>query len=317
MKLDRTELALIVGTLVVLALPLFIPVGRADQLIFGISRATAVLGLLLLWRCGLISFGHALYFGLGGYTVAILSRTIGVSDLLLRMLGAIVVTGLLAFVLGFILRRYRGIFFAMLSLAFSMVLYGALVKSEWLGSTDGFSVAAPTFLGIQLGSYTRVSLFAAATLLFAFTAFSVHRFHRSIVGSVSEAIRDNEIRVGYLGFSVARTIHLNYVLSAMLAGAGGAMMAMAVGQVDPDSMVNWTASGELLFIAILSGHGSVLAPVIGAVLFESLKTFALEVAPQGWNFIVGATLLVMIFVLPDGLWSLVRRASPLLRRVRP
>lgn len=316
MRLDRTELILLVGTGIVVPVSVLFPPGIVDQLLFSVSRGAAVLGLLLLWRCGLVSFGHALYFGTGGYTIAVLSKTFGITDIVIRLICAVIAAGSLAIVLGFVLRRYRGIFFAMLSLAFSMVLYGALVKSEWLGSTDGFSIRPPTFFTVQLGADTRLVLFMATTLLFSIGAFATHRYLRSVMGSCSEAIRDNEIRLSYLGFSVSRTIHLNYVISAILAGAGGAMMAMAIGQVDPDSMVNWTVSGELLFIAILSGSGSVLAPLVGSVLFELLRTYALEFAPQGWHFIVGATLLAVIFTLPRGLWSLIERASWLLQRAR-
>jgi ABC-type branched-subunit amino acid transport system permease subunit len=317
MKFDGTEIALLSTTAVLLILSFLLPVGAVDRLLFSLSLALAVLGLILLSRCGLISFGHALYFGIGGYTVAVLSKGLGVTDIVLRLMCGVLAAGAVAFVLGFILRRYRGIFFAMLSLAFSMVLYGALVKAEWLGSTDGFPISSSTLLTLPLGAESRRILLAATVLLFCVAAFATNRFLRSILGSIGEAIRDSEIRVSYLGFSVAHTIHVNYVISALLTAAGGAMTAMAIGQVDPDSMVNWTISGDLIFVAILSGYGSVLAPAAGSILFEFLRTYALQIAPQGWHFIVGATLVVFIFLLPRGIWSLVDRAALGLKRSRP
>ncbi len=84
-------------------------------------------------------------------------------------------------------------------------------------------------------------------------------------------------------------------------------MAMALGQVDPDSMVNWTVSGELVFITIMSGAGSVVAPFIGAIVFEFIRTYAFELAPQAWQLIVGGTLLAIIFFLPGGIWSLLEK----------
>jgi branched-chain amino acid transport system permease protein len=84
-------------------------------------------------------------------------------------------------------------------------------------------------------------------------------------------------------------------------------MAMSLGQVDPDSMINWTVSGELVFITILSGPGSVLAPFIGSFVFEILRTYAFEWAPQAWQAIVGGTLLTIIFFLPGGIWSLIEK----------
>ena len=83
--------------------------------------------------------------------------------------------------------------------------------------------------------------------------------------------------------------------------------AMVLGQVDPDSMVNWTASGELVFVTILSGPGSVIAPFIGSTLFELLRTYAFEFLPQAWQLIVGGTLLAIILFLPGGVWSIVER----------
>jgi branched-chain amino acid transport system permease protein len=96
-------------------------------------------------------------------------------------------------------------------------------------------------------------------------------------------------------------------MSAILAGGAGALMAMSLGQVDPDSMINWTVSGELVFITILSGPGNVIAPFIGSLVFEVLRTYAFELAPHLWQLIVGGTFLTIIFFLPGGIWSLISK----------
>ena len=88
---------------------------------------------------------------------------------------------------------------------------------------------------------------------------------------------------------------------------GGAFLALSLGQVDPDSMINWVASGELLFVMILSGTASVAAPFVGSFLFELLRTYALEIAPLAWQFIIGATLVALIMFAPNGVWSLFER----------
>ena len=111
------------------------------------ANGLVVLGLIVLWRVGLVSFGQALYYCIGAYAVALIGRTTGVTDALVLVLIGGASAGLVAFVIGFLLARYREIFFAMLSLALSMILYGVLVKTESLGSTDGFSVIVPTFFG--------------------------------------------------------------------------------------------------------------------------------------------------------------------------
>src|SRR3546814_12878745 len=98
-------------------------------------------------------------------------------------------------------------------------------------------------------------------------------------------------------------------MSAALAGLGGGFLALALGQVDPDSMVNWTVSGELVFVTILSGPGGVAAPFIGSMIYELIRTYAFEWLAHAWQLLVGEMLLGLIFFLPDGLWSQNGRAS--------
>ena len=303
--LDNTVRWVIITFMALACIGLVLPNWILNNTMFGLARGLAVLGLLLLWRTGLISLGHSLYFGLGAYAVALLEKHTGSTDVILRIVIALTVAGGIGFFLGFVLRHYRGIFFAMLSLAFSMVLYGILVKTEVLGSTDGFSVSQTTFLGWQPAS--KYPLFLSIISICTVAIIGVQFYLRSALGYLTTSVRDNEIRVEYLGYSVAKVVHIKYVISAALAGVSGALIAMSLGQVDPDSMVNWTVSGELVFITIMSGPGSVVAPFIGAITFEFLRTFAFEWAPHAWQLIVGGTLLGIIFFLPEGLWSLIQR----------
>src|SRR6185436_5273594 len=113
------------------------------------ANALVVLGLVILWRAGLVPFGQALFYATGAYAVALLSRYAGWRDVFLLIAAGAAAAGIVAFLVGFLLARYRDIFFAMLSLAMSMILYGVLVKTETLGSTDGFHVESGTFLGYE------------------------------------------------------------------------------------------------------------------------------------------------------------------------
>ncbi len=272
-----------------------------------LARGLVALGLLVLWRTGLVSFGHALYFGTGAYATALLSKHVG-TDAFFLMAASMLVSGLLAYLLGFLLRRYRDIFFAMLNMALSMILYGLLVKTEALGSTDGFNVASATFLGYAPeGEAQKIALFILTCTLCYGLAVAVYRYLGSTLGHLTTGIRENEIRVEYLGYSVERAIHVKYVIAGVLAGLGGSVMALSVGQVDPDSMAYWTVSGEFVFITILSGTGSVAAPFIGALVFELIRTYAFEYAPHIWQLILGGTLLAIIMFVPNGLWSLLGR----------
>lgn len=309
MAVDRT-IPRIAGALIVacVACP-FVPSWVVFIGIVSLAKGLVVLGLLILWRTGLVSFGQSLYYALGAYAVGLAYRYGGVTDAFVVVILAAVVAGAVAFVLGFLLARYRDLFFAMLSLAFAMILYGVLVKSESLGSTDGFTIPVPTFAGLGLGEEL------AQLMLFVFTAactfaacYGTQRYLSSTAGHLTTAIRDNEIRVEYLGYSVKRAIHTKYVIAAILAGIGGALVSLSVGHIDPE-MAYWTTAGEFVFVAILSGAASVAAPFVGSVLFELTRSYAMQYTPLTWHMVLGAALLLLIMFLPNGLWSLFRKSA--------
>jgi ABC-type branched-subunit amino acid transport system permease subunit len=271
------------------------------------ANGLVVLGLIVLWRAGLVSFGQALYYCIGAYAVALLGRATSATDALILMLIGGASAGLVAFMVGFLLARYREIFFAMLSLALSMILYGVLVKAESLGSTDGFSVAAPTFFGYAPHQdKLLVALYWLVLAVCAIAAFLVDAYFRSLSGALAMPVRDNEIRVEFLGMSVSRLIHTKLVISGALGGTGGALAAFAVGHVDPN-MAYWTTSGEFVFITILAGAGSVSAAFIGSLVFEAVRSFAFAILPQLWQMLLGSALLLTILFLPQGLGSLLGR----------
>ncbi len=270
-----------------------------------------VLGLMLMLRAGLVSFGQALYYCLGAYTAGTLLHFYKIHEALLLLGAGMLAAALLAAVLGALLASYRGIFFGLLSLAFSMILYGLIVKSSGLGSTDGFTLTAPTFFGTALGESSRYAVFITACILTLICVWGLERYLRTPLGRLAPAIRDNEIRVEYLGQSVRNAVHIKYVISAALAGLGGALTALTVGHIDPE-MAYWTTSGEFVFILILSGSQSVIAPFLGALLFESLRTYAYQEFPYVWQMVLGIAMLLVISFLPDGIWSLFksRKAKP-------
>ena len=188
-----------------------------------------------------------------------------------------------------------------------MIFYGLIVKSETLGSTDGFNLAKATLLGMRPGEeWLRFAVLVAAASATLLAAFLTHRYLRTPLGRLGPAIKDNEIRVEYMGASVRYAIHVNYVIAAALAGAGGALAANTVGHIDPE-MAYWTTSGEFVFIAVLSGTGSVVAPFLGALIFGAIHTVAFDLSPYTWQMSMGIVLLAAIAFLPDGLWSLFAR----------
>lgn len=305
MNRDNT-IRILVGIMVLLLLsgPL-LPRWAMFLINVSLCYGTVVLGMMLLMRTGVVSFGHGLYYCLGAYAAGTLDVLFGISEITVMLAAAVAATGLVSAVLGLLLRKYRDIFFAMLSLAFSMILYGLLVKTSALGSSDGFNVAAKTLFGVRIAGtdYERYLIFALTVLIAGVAGIAMHRYLGSHMGRLAGAIRDNELRVEYMGASVRNTIHVNYVASAVLAGLGGALAAINIGHIDPE-MSYWTTSGEFVFIGILAGTGNVLAPFLGAFIFETIRSFAYEYSPNTWQMALGVTMLIVIMFLPGGLWSL-------------
>ncbi len=298
---DRTGAALAGAFVVFVAAGFFLPSWAV------LARGIVALGLVVQFRSGLVSFGQALFFAIGGYAVGLAGLKLRLTDMIVLTVIGVAAATLLGAGLGFLMRRYREIFFAMLSLGFSMLFYGLLVKTETLGSTDGFNVPTPTIFGARLSALaTRTLLYDLTVAAAAGAALGIHWYLGTILGRLDTALRDNEVRVEYLGYAPGRVIHVQYVLGAALAGGAGALTAMAVGHIDP-SMAYWTTSGELVFVTILSGTGSVLAPFLGSLVFGLLQTYALQYAPSVWQMILGVALLAIILRLPGGLWSALER----------
>ena len=140
---DKTFWGLTIGLIAILILNFFLADWLRGIGLQSLARGMVALGLLVLWRTGLVSFGHALFFGIGAYAAALLQR-IGVNDFFVILVLGTAASGLLAYGLGFLLRQYRAIYFALLNLAFSMILWGVLANLEELGSTDGIGVRPPS-----------------------------------------------------------------------------------------------------------------------------------------------------------------------------
>lgn len=307
MNRDRTLQILGMVLLAVVLIGPLMPQWALFLLTIALAKGLVALGLMLLLRAGLVSFGQALYYCIGAYCAGSLGRFFNISDMLLQMTIGAAAAGLIAYVLGFLLARYRGIFFGLLSMALSMILYGLLAKNEALGSTDGFNVLPTTLFGIRPAQeWVRYVVMAVGSGVALLATALVYRYIRTPQGQLAPAIKDNEIRVEYMGTSVRSTIHSLYVIAAVLSGIGGALAATTVGHVDPE-MAYWTTSGEFIFITILAGTGSVVAPLLGAAIFGIIQTVAFDISPNTWQMTLGIALLLVIVFLPEGLWSIFTR----------
>jgi branched-chain amino acid transport system permease protein len=269
------------------------------------GKALAVLGIVLLLRGKLLTFGHALYYAAGAYAAGLSVKYFGLHDGI-----ALIFSGLLAGIavsalLGLLVTRYRGVYFALLNLAFSMVLFGILLKFyDVTGGTDGLGLPVPSFGPFTVrGASLRTAMYELTLVLTAGLVYLAHRFVHSPRGYALRAIRDNEVRVEYMGISVRGTVYIAYVLAGGLAGIAGVLIGLSVGHITPD-LAFWSQSGEFVFVAILGGIGSVFAPVVGSVLFEFVRNYAFQLSPYTWQMTLGAALLLIIFFLPGGVWSL-------------
>ncbi|MBK8210658.1 MAG: branched-chain amino acid ABC transporter permease [Rhodospirillales bacterium] len=302
---DLTLLGLTLALVLLLAGAVIFPHWLTFLVMMSLARGLVVLGIVLQMRAGLVSFGQGLYYCIGGYTAAMLGSLYGVREVAVLIAAAILVSAAVAFVLGTLLSRYRDIFFAMLSMAFSMILYGLLVKSPALGSTDGFNVPAMTFFGWK-PAVQSTGVYVITCFLAYMIALAYHYYQKSPAGYLAGAIRENEIRVEYLGSSAQWLLHAKYVMASVISAVGGLLAALATGHVDPE-MAYWTTSGEFVFIAILGGTGHVAAPFLGSTLFSLVRTYAYQFFPYTWQMILGLVLLLIIVFLPRGLWSLIQR----------
>ena len=306
-KLLFTALLVLLGCL---GAGFFLPKWLQFMLTMALANGLVSLGLVILMRGGVVAFGQGLMAALGGYTAALVFAHFQWTDaLLLPLLGGVCAM-LITAPFAPLLARYRGIFFSMLTLALSMVGYGLLVKTESLGGSDGINMGRVTLLGQALPdaavSYTLLAVtlcFAAVSLVWAKVFFASTR------GLVTRAIRDNELRVEYMGGSVAQTMAINFVVAAFLAGMGGALAVMALGHIDPNFSY-WTTSGEYVFVAILAGSHSVLAVMLSSAVLEVVRSFSSAYFPTTWQFALGLFLLLVIRFLPQGLGSLWRSKSP-------
>ena len=232
---------------------------------------------------------------------------LGVSDIFLLTLLSGAVCLVVGAVFGPLLSSYRGIFFAMLSLALSMVLYGSLSKMSFIGGTDGLNIGAPTFLGwAPEGRPLQTALYVYVVAIVVIAGTLMRIYFDSEQGLITLATRDNELRVEYLGASVRTIMAYNYIFGALLGGLGGTIAVLALGHVDPE-FAFWTTSGEFVFVAILAGYLSVPAVFVAAIILELVRSFSNLYFPNTWQLALGIFLLIVIVALPGGLGSLVGR----------
>ncbi len=302
--------------LVLLVVPQIIGPYQTQLLTYGLVLAVAALGFnLLLGYTGLLSFGHSAYFGVGAYTVAFMVRYLGVSSMEIYILGGILVTALISALFGFVCVRHTRIFFAILTLALSQVLWTLAYKFFWVtGGTDGIRVPFKklTLLGGAIdfaggASYQSfiVSYYYYVLGLFLVCVVLMWVIVHSPFGMALQAIRDNETRARFLGVRIRRYRWLAFLVSGTFTGLAGVLWVPLNGLTTPD-ILWWPFSGEIVFMTVLGGFRSFFGPVVGAVVFNYLKTYSVATT-EYWQLALGFVLIVLVLALPRGIVGTVSR----------
>jgi branched-chain amino acid transport system permease protein len=260
---------------------------------------------LIMGYAGIASFGHAAYFGAGGYTLAVVLLHLSHS-VWLALLGAALVSGLLALFVGFVSIRARGIYFAILTLAFAEVLYRIVFHTPWLGGSDGLvGLPVPDLdLGLIRVDLHRPLHFYFVALTFAYAAFLVtRRIVNSPFGRVLMGIRDNEDRVPFLGFDPKRYKIIAFVISGVLAGWSGALYSLFKSFADTEQL-HFLMSGKVIVMTLLGGLGTLIGPMVGAVFLTFFET-VLSSYFESYHIVTGVLFILVVLFFRKGLWGLV------------
>jgi branched-chain amino acid transport system permease protein len=263
----------------------------------------------LLGYTGVLSFGHAAYFGLGGYGAAMALRYLAPSSAL--ALGVGVAAGTLAAaIIGALIVKLRGVYFAMVTIAFGQVFF--FVTFRWNGVTggdDGLTgwsrlplEAGPLSLDIQ-GNDLAFYYFALA--LFFVSVAAMGAILRAPFGRTLLAIRENERRARFLGIPVERHVWLSFVVSCAFASLSGALFALLNNFIDPRAL-RWDMSGNFVIMAVLGGMRSFWGPLLGAAIFVVLQDF-ISTRTENWMSFVGVFFVVVVLFFPRGVLGFVRR----------
>jgi len=271
--------------------------------------AIALLGFNLLFGyTGLLSFGHAMFLGLGAYGAAVIAGVLGVKSFELVLLGVIMATMIIALPIGFVCVRYTGIFFGMLTLAFGMLFHSFLFKFYHLtGGDSGMRVPRMSILGFEFAGYNKIEFLAGpfyfyCLALLVVAGFIMWRIVHSPFGLHLRTIRDNAHKAESLGVYVHGLRLAAFVISAAFGAAGGAILGLRVGLADPE-LVYWTQSGQLVFMAVLGGFSNFFGPIVGALTFTLLQD-QLRSVTEYWRFILGVVLAVIVIGFPEGVAGL-------------
>ena len=265
-----------------------------------LAFSLAALGLnLALGFGGMVSLGHAMYMGLGAYTVGILS-SLGVFSGWVHLVCTGVITILIATPLSWVALRTQGIAFIMITLAFAQLFYYVFVSLKMFGGDDGISLKQLSDFGVLTGN--KFAIYISLLMALFLSIWVMHKIVASQFGLLLRASKTNNRRVKALGSHTLTYRMTAYVISALLCALAGFFLANLTGFVSP-AMMTWSISGELIVMVLLGGVGSVFGPIVGALAFL-LTEEGLKLLTERWPLILGPLIVLIVIYLKNGLWGL-------------
>jgi branched-chain amino acid transport system permease protein len=317
---DRSLLKLVAAAapilLVLILVPSFADTYQTQLVTYGLIAAIAALGFnLLLGYTGLLSFGHSAYFGIGAYTVAFVVEHLGPHSMESYILIGIPVVAIISALFGYICVRHTRIFFGILTLAISQVVYSLALKLYWVtGGSDGLRVPRPALmLGLRSFSGPHgfqqfiTSYYYYVLAIFVVSVILMWVIVHSPFGKALQAIRDNETRARFLGLRIRRFRWISFLISGTFTGLAGILWVPLNGLTTPD-VLYWTFSGEIVFAALLGGFRNFTGPIVGGLVFTYLRTYAVATT-EYWQLLLGVVLVTLVLLLPTGIVGALSKAG--------
>ena len=307
-SVDLPFLAVLAGFAGLAAFPLLVGPHYGTLMLAAMGYCIALLGLnLLLGYAGLLSLGHAMFLAVGAYTSAYMTSS-GWLSLELIVLVAVLASIAIALPIGFLCVRYERIYFSMLTLAFSMLMYSFLFKFYHItGGDEGILIRTPKLFGLSFARVDKMAFlngplyYYVLTLLAALT-FLMSAIVRSVFGLRLRSIRENAQKAQFLGVNVTVYRLIAFVIAAVYGAIGGVIVGIPVGLADP-TLAYWVQSGNLVFMLLLGGYTNFFGPVVGAIVFVFFQDQLMSIT-QYWRFTFGVLLIVIVVFFPKGLMGL-------------
>ncbi|WP_079527703.1 branched-chain amino acid ABC transporter permease [Halobacillus hunanensis] len=250
---------------------------------------------------GMVSLGHAAFFGTGAYAAGIIAQHVS-ANMLFTLFGAVIISVLLAGLIGLFCMKVSGFYFLMLTLAFSQMVYSFVYQStEWTGGSNGLSgIPRPVLFGWEISNM--VWLFYVIAALFMLLYAGLRILVGSPFGKILVGIRENETRLKSMGYNTNIYKYLAFVISGALGGVSGSLYTYFNGFIAP-SDVYWTMSGTVLIMVLIGGSGTMIGPVLGAAMIVLLETTIASYTDM-WMLILGSVFILFVIFFPSGLYGI-------------